>query len=128
MIDAFEVVEPRPPEGLSLYLRTRQSQWLFRVAPARDPAQPRLWCLRFDRCVRTGPLADDDQVSLFVAARGMTRDQLMGTLQNLRTDPAAWLGQSEQRDLHRWLRKASAAPFDIPHPLRARPAEPAVGQ
>lgn len=122
MTDVFDVVEPRPPEGLALYLRPDQSRWLFRVTPARDPSQPRLWCLRIDRCARTGPLPHDDLASLFVAARGMTRDQLMETLRDLRADPSAWLGQNSHRDLRRWLHKASAVPFEVPQPLPARPA------
>lgn len=126
MAETFEVevVEPRPPEGLALYLRTRESQWLFRVAPARDPSQPRLWCLRIDRCARVGPLADNDQVNLFVTARRMTRDQLMSALQELRADPVAWLDQDGRHDLHRWLRETSAEPYTLPQPLRARPPDP----
>jgi hypothetical protein len=115
MAEVFDIVEPRTPEGLVLYLRARESQRLFRVAPVRDPDQPRLWCFRVDWCARPGPIGGaGDRAELCVAARGMTREQLMEALQLLRESPEAWLGESRQRDLRRWLQAKSVAPVDGP--------------
>jgi hypothetical protein len=104
MTERFDIVETRAPEGLAVYVRSSESQRLFRVAPARDPEEPRFWCLRIDWCLRPGPIGGaGDHAEIYVAARGMTREQLMTALQEIRANPETWLGESRQQELRRWL-------------------------
>ena len=49
-----EVVELRGNGGLGVFLRVGDDQRLFRVAPVRDPNQPRFWCLAVFACSACG--------------------------------------------------------------------------
>ena len=56
----IEAIELRGSAGLGVYLRVGDDQRLFRVAPVRDPRQPRFWCLAAFECSACGiPLTGD---------------------------------------------------------------------
>lgn len=108
MAESFEVANLRVPEGLALYLKANPSNWFFRVAPVRDPAQPRFWCLFVEQCSRIGSL--DDVYERFVGPRGMSRQELIDTLNAIRAAPERWLSYAENRELSSWLHDACGAP------------------
>jgi hypothetical protein len=107
-METFEVVESRAPVGLGLYLRARSNGRLFRVTLARDPAQPRFWCLRVDTCAPSGVVPVGGRACL--ATAGTEREGAISTLEAIRTDVAAWLAGDERRPLRGWLRDRVAEP------------------
>jgi len=72
-----------------------------RVEPARDPAQPRFWCLRVYRCTRAG--VADGLERPWLGGGGMTRDERPAALRAIRDDVDAWLAAADRQPLRRWL-------------------------
>ena len=108
MAESFEIADLRVPEGLALYLRASPSNWFFRFAPVRDPAQPRFWRLFIEQCTRIGELGGSyDQ---FVGPKGMSRQELLDTLSEIRSAPESWLSGVDQRELSSWLHHACGSP------------------
>lgn len=114
--DAFEVVESRGPEGFGFFVKVRASGQVYRVAPARDPDQPRFWCLLVTRCSAAG-VADPGERP-WLGAGGMTREELPTTLAAIRDDVGSWLDQASCKELRRWL--LSALPVPPPPAMAAR--------
>ena len=106
MDDAIDVVESRTPEGFGFLVKVRASGQVYRVAPARDPRQPRFWCVLVTRCT-SGGMADPSERP-WIGAGGMTREELPTALAAIRADVGAWLAQESCRELHRWLLTPSA--------------------
>ena len=50
----IEAIELRGSAGLGVFLRVGDDQRVFRVAPVRDPRQPRFWCLAAFECSACG--------------------------------------------------------------------------
>jgi hypothetical protein len=117
--EAFDVVDSRAPVGLGLYLRARSNGRLFRVMLARDPAQPRLWCLRVDTCAPSGVVPVGGRSCL--ATTGTERENAISVLETIRADVAAWLDGDERRSLRRWLGDRAAEP--LLDPLAAHHAQ-----
>ena len=111
MDGTVDVVESRDPEGLGLLLKARATGRLYRVRPARDPRQPRFWCVLVYRC-QPGGMADPGERP-WVGAGGMTRDELPEVFRTIRADVDAWLAQEQCLELRRWLLTpgAPAAPL-----------------
>jgi hypothetical protein len=121
--DLFEVVDSRAPVGLGLYLRARSTGRLFRVMLARDPAQPRLWCLRVDTCTPSGVVPIGSRSCL--ATAGTEREGAISTLEAIKTDVVGWLAGDERRALRGWLGERAAEPLLDPyaaHQAELRPA------
>jgi hypothetical protein len=110
---SFDVVEP---EGLGFRIKDRANGRLYRVTPARDPRQPRLWCVLIYRC-SPGGLADAAERP-WLGEGGMAREDLVAALAAIRTDVDGWLGREECRELRRWL--LAAGPGDAAPALAAR--------
>ena len=100
-IGAVVVVEERTPSPLGVYLKAAATGRLYRVEPARDPAQPRFWCLRVYRCTRAG--VADGLERPWLGGGGMTRDDLPAALRAIRDDVDAWLAAADRQPLRRWL-------------------------
>ena len=116
----FELVPIRTPEGLILYFRHLTSPWVFRVVPFRDPDQPRLWCLRMEPCSGASLSAKTARIDPFYTSLAMTREELAGTLDQIRLSTSTWLEVQEQGDLCRWLDRVT----QMPVPLDFAPPEP----
>jgi hypothetical protein len=108
--EGFDAVEHRPPEGHAVYVRGRLSGRIFRVSPARDPAQPRLWCLLVERCVAAG--VNGHRTAAVIGTEAMTREQVLGTIEAVRANATEWLGQPEHRALYGWLQAGDAETAD----------------
>lgn len=101
------VVEERTPSPLGVYLKAAATGRMYRVEPARDPAQPRFWCLRVYRCTRAG--VADGLERPWLGAGGMTRDDLPEALRAIREDVDAWLAAADRQPLRRWLLEPEAS-------------------
>jgi hypothetical protein len=99
--EAFDIVEMRAQEGHALYLKGHDSGRLFRLSLVRDPAQPRLWCLLVERCATIG--VNGRRLEAVLGPGGLTREEALTALHELGTNPANWLGDPRQRQLHGWL-------------------------
>jgi hypothetical protein len=99
---AFEVVQPRVPDGLGLYLKSTTTGRFYRVEPARHHEQPRFWVLRVLRCQRPG-VADESLMPWF-GSQQHTLPQLPEALAKIREDVAAWIDDDGQTSLREWLR------------------------
>lgn len=98
------VVAERAPNALGLYLKAPSTGRLYRVEPARDPAQPRFWCLCIYRCTPAG--VADRKERPWLGGGGMTRDELPEALRLIREDVDTWLDASNHRRLRKWLLEA----------------------
>lgn len=105
MDDAFDIVESREPGGIGFVLKARASGRRYRVAPARDPRQPRFWCILVYRC-SPGGLADPGERP-WLGAGGMTREELPEALAAIRADIDAWLAKTDCVELRDWLLDAT---------------------
>jgi hypothetical protein len=107
----FELVPLRTPEGLILYFKHLQSDWVFRVIPVRDPDQPRLWCIRMEPCAGASLSAKTARVDPFYTSLAMTREQLSETLDAIRQGTSTWLHTQTQRECLQWLTRIVRMPI-----------------
>ena len=89
--DVLEVVESRTPDGLAVLLRARPSGRHYRVAPTRDPRQPRFWCLMVIRCSSAGVPHPSELP--WAGGWGTRWEDLATDLALIRADVNAWLAQ-----------------------------------
>lgn len=106
------VVESRDPEGLGFLLKARESGRLYRVRPARDPRQPRFWCVLVFRCSPAGVPEPDERP--WFGAGGIAREELPDVLRAIRADASGWLAQDQCRHLRRWLLTPAPEPVNPP--------------
>ena len=88
-----EVVELRGAGGLGVFLRVGTDQRLYRVAPVRDPNQPRFWCLAAFECSSCGiPVSG---AAIWAGSWGSSQLELTGLLDTIKADAGAWLSEEE---------------------------------
>jgi hypothetical protein len=106
--DGVEIIETRHPGPHAFLLKARGSGQFYQVAPARDPQQPRFWCVVVYRC-SPGGLADTTERP-WVGPGGITRENLPLAMAEIRADVGAWLAEEPCRELRSWLLAPAAAP------------------
>jgi hypothetical protein len=112
-----EVIELRGAGGLGLFLRVGDDQRLFRVAPVRDPNQPRFWCLAAFECSSCGiPVTG---AAIWAGAWGSAHHELSGLLDAIRNDANGWLAKDEGTTL-RDLLMQPRPPLTLPVARGAR--------
>ena len=111
--NGIEVVADGPVDAYGFTLKCTASGQLHRVLPARDPRQPRFWCVMVFRCT-AGGLAEIAERP-WVDAGGLRREDLREVMQAIRTDPAAWLAQAENAQVRRWMLAPRAEPAPAAH-------------
>lgn len=100
--EGFELSKSPTPEGHALYLKGRVSSRVFRVSLARDPAQPRSWCLFVEHRASVGvPGRRTDAV---IGPGRLTREDALEELRALEANPNAWLGDGRRGKLLDWMR------------------------
>lgn len=109
-----EVIAERHPDAYAFTLKTLANGRLHRVVPAREPGQPRFWCIVVYRC-SPGGLRDPRERS-WVGPGGLRREDLKTAFGAIRQDPEAWLGEAGQRDLREWMLAAATNPTAEPNP------------
>jgi len=123
LLDALEVLPSRAESKFGINLKVRDSGTQFRFTPARDPNQPRLWCVSVRRCSPGGML--DSAGPVWIDRPGRSRTDVAEIIETIRIDIGAWLATPLRRDLCRWLLTATPAPTAaIAAGLPARPAPP----
>jgi hypothetical protein len=84
----IEAIELRGSAGLGVYLRVEDDQRVYRVAPVRDPRQPRFWCLAAFECSACGiPLTGD---AIWAGWWGSASGELPALLDALRSTDITW--------------------------------------
>ena len=97
----IEAIELRGSAGLGVFLRVGGDQRLFRVAPVRDPRQPRFWCLAAFECSSCGiPLTGD---AIWAGWWGSASSELPALLDSLRRAESGWPGDADGEALRRVL-------------------------
>jgi hypothetical protein len=100
--EGFELGKSPTPEGHALYLKGRVSGRVFRVSLARDPAEPRSWCLFVEHRVSVGvPGRRTDAV---IGPGRLTRENALVELQAIEANPNAWLSDGRRGKLLDWMR------------------------
>jgi hypothetical protein len=113
-----EVIEPRTAGGLGVFLRIGSEPRLTRVAPVRDPRQPRFWCLAAFECSSCGiPVSG---AAIWAGFWGSPQSGLADLLATIRKDAAAWLAREECRELRAILLRPRPP---VPLPLARTPRE-----
>ncbi len=98
---SFEVVQPRVPDGLGLYLRSRHSSHVYRIEPIRHYEQPRFWVLRVLRCQRPGVAVEE--LMPWVGNQQLTLAQLPEALGKIRENIDGWVAEEPQATLRLWF-------------------------
>jgi hypothetical protein len=111
-----QVIELRGAGGLGLFLRVGDDQRLYRVAPVRDPSQPRFWCLAAFECSSCGiPVTG---AAIWAGAWGSAHHELSGLLDGIKEDAGAWLAADECAQLRKLLMQPRPP---LPMPLARTP-------
>ena len=112
--EGFELGKSPTPEGHALYLKGRVSGQVFRVSLARDPAEPRSWCLFVEHRASVGvPGRRTDAV---IGPGRLTREDALKELGAIEANPNAWLSDGRREKLLDWMRTRppAEAPPDPP--------------
>jgi hypothetical protein len=97
----IQVVELRGASGLGVFLRVDDDQRVYRVAPVRDPRQPRFWCLAAFECSACGiPITGD---AIWAGWWGSSPGDLPRLLDRIRANAALWLRDAQCTELRRIL-------------------------
>lgn len=115
-----EVVEEKSPDAYQFTVKARANGLLHRVMPARDPRQPRFWCVVVYRCSPGGVPVGSELP--WMSGGGLRREELPEAMKAIRADPGAWLAEGSQRELRDWMLDPSATPPPAPASGRATAA------
>ena len=96
-----EVIELRGAGGLGVFLRINDDQRLYRVAPVRDPDQPRFWCLAAFECSSCGIPINGN--AIWAGWWGSSQGELPAIFDTIKADAAVWLREEECAGLRRVL-------------------------
>ena len=97
------VIELRGNGGLGVFLRVGDDQRLFRVAPVRDPSQPRFWCLAAFECSSCGiPVSGS---AIWAGWWGSAQVELPAILDSIKADANAWLADDQCTNLRQILQQ-----------------------
>lgn len=80
----------------------------FRVAPSRDPRQPRLWCISVRQC--SAVAMPDPDSPMWIDRPGVPWADMPEAIDAVRADVASWLVSPTRSDLCRWLLNAAPTP------------------
>jgi hypothetical protein len=97
----IEVIELRGAGGLGVFLRVNDDQHLYRVAPVRDPDQPRFWCLAAFECSSCGIPIDGN--AIWAGWWGSSQGELPAIFDTIKADAADWLRETQCAGLRRIL-------------------------
>ncbi len=101
------VTTPQHAAGLCLYFHTGDKRRLYRLAPVRDPRQPRLWGFAVYPCLQSGQA--DLAGAIWCGEWGAARTDIETVLAGVREDADGWLNGDERADLREALRTAPPA-------------------
>lgn len=105
---ALEIVDERRPDAYGFTVKARANGRLHRVEPARDPQQPRFWCIVVYRCSAGG--LPDAAERPWVGPGNFRREELKAAFGAIRDDPEGWLAEDERAGLRAWMLDPAAPP------------------
>ena len=112
-----QVIELRGNGGLGVFLRVGDDQRLYRVAPVRDPNQPRFWCLAAFECSSCGiPVSGS---AIWAGWWGSSQIELPGLLNAIKEDTDGWLANEQCAKLRAILQQPRV-PLQMPVARTAR--------
>lgn len=97
----LEIIGERRPEAYAFTVRASATGRTYRVAPKRDPDQPRFWCIVVSRCSPAGLL--DVSERSWIGPCGLRREELKETMGMIRGDLTAWLAAPTHTALRVWM-------------------------
>ena len=112
-----QVIELRGNGGLGVFLRVGDDQRLYRVAPVRDPNQPRFWCLAAFECSSCGIRVSGS--ALWAGWWGSSQLELPGLFDAIKEDADAWLANEQCAKLRTILHQPRP-PLQMPVARTAR--------
>ena len=107
-----EVIDERHPDAYGFTVKARGNGRLHRVVPARDPRQPRFWCVVVYRCTPSG--LPDASERPWLGRGGLRREDLPDAMLAIRADPGAWLAEEAHRALREWMLAPTPEPIAGP--------------
>lgn len=108
MSAAIEVMPAKAAGRLAIDLKVTATGSLFRIAPVRDPQEPRYWCIAVRKCVSGGMI--DASEPAWIDRPGHPWDDIAGMIEEIRDDVLGWLETTERRQLRAWLMSSTPAP------------------
>lgn len=108
---AFEIVDRQQPGAYGFSVRVTATGRLYRITPARDPHEPRFWCVVVSRCTPSG--LPDAGERPWLGGGGMRREDLSGVMTAIRDDVGGWLAAMPSPALAQWF---LAPPDPSPRP------------
>ena len=108
-----EVVEERHPSAYGFTVKAHRNGRLHRIVPARDPSQPRFWCITVYRCTPGG--LPDASERPWLGPGGLRREDLTDAMVAIRVDLSAWLAEEAHRALREWMLAPTPEPTAGPH-------------
>ncbi len=115
----IEVLPAKGAGRLAIDLKVTTTGTLFRISPARDPQEPRLWCIAVHKCVTGGMV--DTSAPTWIDRPGHPRADLATMIAVIRDDVIGWLTVADRRPLYTWLLSAQPTPpalTSTPHAAR----------
>jgi hypothetical protein len=100
-VAAFEIVEHYQPGAYGFSVRVGATGRLYRITPARDPQEPRFWCVVVYRCTPGG--LPDGAERAWLGRAGLRRDELAGVMTAIRDDVGGWLAAMPSPALAQWF-------------------------
>ena len=101
-----KVIEVRGNGGLGVFLRVGDEPRLYRVAPVRDPNQPRFWCLAAFECSSCGiPVSGS---AIWAGWWGSSQPELAKIFDAIKEDAGAWLANEQCAKLRTMLLRPRA--------------------
>ena len=106
--DALVTIDEHNPGAFTFRMKVTESGALFLVLPRRDPAQPRFWCVIVVKCA-PGGIIDPSEVG-WLGKQGLRREEIAGTMAEIRENVNHWLTEPSQERLLAWVCTSQPTP------------------
>lgn len=105
---ALVTIDEHLPGAFTFRIKVTASGALFLVLPRRDPTQPRFWCVVVVKCAPGGMI--DPSEGGWLGKHGLRREDLGGTMTEIRENVNTWLTEPAQEKLLTWVRTSQPTP------------------
>ncbi len=105
---ALVTVDEHLPGAFTFRIKVTDSGAMFLVLPRRDPAQPRFWCVMVVKCAPGGMI--DPSEGGWLGKQGLRREELGGTMTEIRENVNSWLAEPAQARLLTWVCSSPPTP------------------
>lgn len=105
---ALVTIDEHNPGAFTFRIKVTESGALFLILPRRDPAQPRFWCVMVVKCAPGGMI--DSSEGGWLGTQGLRREEIAGTMSEIRENVNHWLTEPAQERLLDWVRTSPPTP------------------